>query len=130
MHPIARVDFFFRCALCDRTLTCTASGYSMAPPLKDGIWLTITPHKAVVETLSTLGLTPHLHRHDDEKNKTPFTCQMLYPVELQAKSLCDPPGRIRTSNPLMSILLIVSLKSSKNNKTHEFVGIEPTRFRF
>ena len=42
----------------------------MAPPLKDGIWLTITPHKAVVETLSTLGLTPHLHRHDEKRNKT------------------------------------------------------------
>ena len=70
MHPIARVAFSFRCALCDRTLTCTASGYSMAPPLKDGIWLTITPHKAVVETLSTLGLTPNLHRHDDEKQDT------------------------------------------------------------
>ena len=66
-----------------------------------------------------------------KKNKTPFTFQMLYPVELQAKSLCDPPGRIRTSNPLKSILLlIVSLKSSKNNKTHEFVGFEPMRFRF
>ena len=42
----------------------------MAPPLKDGIWLTITPHKAVVETLSILGLTPNLHRHDDEKQDT------------------------------------------------------------
>ena len=103
-----------------------ASGYSIAPPLKNGIWLTITPHKAVVETLSTLGLTPHLHRHNDEKHQD----TLLYPVEQQAKSLCISPERIRTSNPLMSILLIVSLKSSKNNKTHEFVGIEPMRFRF
>ena len=46
-----------------------ASGYSIAQPLKNGIWLTITPHKAVVETLSTLGLTPHLHRHDDENTR-------------------------------------------------------------
>ena len=34
--------------------------FPMDPPFKDGIWLTITPHKAVVETSSTLGLTPHL----------------------------------------------------------------------
>ena len=71
-----------------------ASGYSIAQPLKNGIWLTITPHKAVVETLSTLGLTPHLHRHNDEKHQD----TLLYPVERQAKSLCISPERIRTSN--------------------------------
>ena len=58
---------------------------------------------AVIEALSALGLTPYLHRHDDEKYKTPICLSNALPVELQAKSLCDPPERTRTSNHLIPI---------------------------
>ena len=58
---------------------------------------------AVVETLSILGLTPYLHRHDDEKYKTHVCLSNALPIELQAKFLCYSPERIRTSNPLIPI---------------------------
>ena len=59
--------------------------------------------KTAVEALSALGLTPYLHRCDGEKYKTPICLSNALPVELQAKSLCDPPERTRTSNHLIPI---------------------------
>ena len=67
----------------------------------DSLSFRCAPLLAVVETLSTLGLTPHLHRYDDEKYKTPICLSNALPIELQAKSLCGPPERTRTSNPLI-----------------------------
>ena len=50
-----------------------------------------------------------------KKNKTPICLSNALPLELQAKSLCGPPERTRTSNTLIPIalLLIVSFKSLK-----------------
>lgn len=61
------------------------------------------PLLAVVETLSTLGLTPYLHRCDVEKYKTRICLSNALPIELQTKFLCCPPERIWTSNRLIPI---------------------------
>lgn len=73
---------------------------------------------------------PHLHRHDEKKKQD--TIYLANALSSWATGEISMWSAWEDSNLQPSDVNIADsvFKIIKNNKTHEFVGIEPTRFRF
>lgn len=93
----------FRCALCDRTLTCTSSSFLWTRHSKMAYGWQLHHTKQSLKHQAHWVWLPICIDMMMKKHKTHVCLSNALPIELQVKYLCGPPGRTRTSNPLIPL---------------------------